>query len=68
MSLAQENQIYRYAERAERERRKAMPTTTTPPTTTQQGTCDHEHDVKHDVSFLLFADNVEQERRENGIY
>lgn len=66
MSLAQENQIYRYAERAERERRKAMPHATTPPTT--QGTCDHEHDVKHDVSFLLFADNVEQERRENGIY
>ena len=66
MSLAHENQIYRYAEKAERERRKAMAETT--PIPNSQGTCDHEHDVKQDMSFMLFADSPAQERRENGIF
>ena len=62
MSLSHENQVYRYAEA---KRRREMPQDPTPKAT---NTCDHEHDVKKDMSFMLFADNIAQERRENGIY
>ena len=62
MSIAHENQVYRYAE-AKRRREMAQE-----PVQEAPKTCDNEHDVKHDASFMLFPESVRQEREEQGIY